>query len=109
LIQTGTVTRHGRGWRGLWREDGKRCVTARYKTKGEAREALNRELDRIRLGTAYRAPITLRELTERFLAQYQAHRYPAAVLPKSASREGHAGVTAVTTVPGTSLSVSTSS
>jgi integrase len=70
-MQTGTVTRHGRGWRGLWREDGKRKVTATYERKGEAREALNREFDRIRLGDNYQAPITLRELSERFLAQYQ--------------------------------------
>lgn len=56
--------------RGYWREDGKRRATATYERKGEAREALNNEFDRIRLGTAYRAPITLRELSERFLDQY---------------------------------------
>ncbi len=41
-----------------------------YSRKGEARQALNRELDRIRLGDQYIAPITLGELAERWLAQY---------------------------------------
>lgn len=61
-MQTGTVTRHSRGWRGYWREDGKRRATKTYERKGEAREALNREFDRVRRGDAYQAPITLREL-----------------------------------------------
>src|SRR5690348_3744643 len=34
--------------------------------------ALNRELDRLRLGDAYRPPITLDDLCERFLEQYIA-------------------------------------
>lgn len=71
-MQTGTVTRHGRGWRGYWREGGKRRATATYARKGEARAALNQEFDRIRLGTAYRAPITLEELATRFLSQHVA-------------------------------------
>lgn len=69
-MQTGTVTRHGRGWRGYWREDGKRRATKTFERKGEARVALNAEFDRIRLGVAYRAPITLEELAQRFLDQY---------------------------------------
>jgi integrase len=71
-MQTGTVTRHGRGWRGYWREEGKRRATATYERKGEAREALNHEFDRIKLGTACKVPITLRELADRWLAQYGA-------------------------------------
>jgi integrase len=71
-MQTGSVTRHGRGWRGYWREDGRRRATKTYQRKGEAREALNAEFDRIRLGAAYRAPITLQELSDRFLEQYVA-------------------------------------
>jgi integrase len=71
-MQVGSVIRHGRGWRGYWREDGKRRATATYAKKGEARSALNRELDRMALGDAYRAPITLRELSDRFLDQYAA-------------------------------------
>lgn len=71
-MQTGSVTRHGRGWRGHWREDGRRHSTATYAKKGEARAALNAELDRIALGDRYRAPITLEELCDRFLAQHPA-------------------------------------
>jgi hypothetical protein len=71
-MQTGTVGRNGRGWRGRWREDGRLHATRTYAKKGEARAALNAELDRIRLGTAYRVPITLAQLADRFLAQYIA-------------------------------------
>jgi integrase len=69
-MQTGNVGRSGRGWRGYWREDGRSRATATYARKGEARAALNRELDRIAQGDAYMAPITLRELADRWLAQY---------------------------------------
>jgi hypothetical protein len=71
-VQTGSVVRHGRGWRGYWREGGKRRATETHAKKGEAREALNRELDRMRQGAAYRPPITLRKLSGRFLEQYIA-------------------------------------
>ncbi len=71
-MQTGSVVRHGRGWRGYWREDGKRRSTATHAKKGEARAALNAELDRIAQGDHYRPPITLAELADRFLAQYVA-------------------------------------
>ncbi len=59
-MQTGTVTRSGRGWRGLWQEkDGeggkwKRHSTETFARKGEARAELNRQLDRIALGDRYR-------------------------------------------------------
>ena len=69
-MQTGSVTRNGRGWRGHWRGDGRRHSTATCAKKGEARAALNAELDRLALGSAYRAPITLAELADRFMAQY---------------------------------------
>ena len=71
-MQTGSVTRHGRGWRGYWREGGKRHATKTFQRKGEARDALNRELERVRLGDSYLPPITLAELAERFIAQYGA-------------------------------------
>jgi hypothetical protein len=71
-MQTGSVKRHGRGWRGYWRENGKSRATKTFARKGEARAALNRELDRLALGDAYMAPITFAELAERFLAQYGA-------------------------------------
>src|SRR4051812_53254 len=71
-MQTGSVTKHGDGWRGYWREDGKRRATRTTRTKGEARRLLNVELDRIELGDRYMAPITLRELADRFIAQHVA-------------------------------------
>jgi len=71
-MQAGSVVRHGRGWRGYWRESGRRRATATFAKKGDARSALNRELDRMALGDAYREPITLQELSDRFLAQYAA-------------------------------------
>lgn len=40
------------------------------RTKGEARRLLNAELARLEAGEAYIAPIILRELSDRFMAQY---------------------------------------
>lgn len=71
-MQTGSVGRAGRGWRGFWREDGRRRATKTFPRKGDARAALNRELDRIHRGESYRAPITLAELADRFQEQYAA-------------------------------------
>jgi len=71
-MQTGSVTRNGRGWRGHWREDGKRRSTETFAKKGQATQALKDELDRLALGDSYRAPITLSELCDRFLAQHPA-------------------------------------
>jgi integrase len=75
-VQTGSVTRHGRGWRGHWREqvDGtwRRRSTETFTKKGQARAELNAQLDRIALGDAYREPITLQQLADRFIAQYVA-------------------------------------
>ena len=62
-MQAGSVVRHGRGWRGYWRESGRRRATATFAKKGDARSALNRELDRMELGDAHREPITLQELS----------------------------------------------
>lgn len=69
-MQTGSVSRNGRGWRGRWREDGRRCSTATVRTKGEARRLLNVELERIELGARYRPPITFAELVERHRRQH---------------------------------------
>jgi integrase len=71
-MQTGSVSRHGAGWRARWREDGRLRSTPVVRTKGQARELLNAELRRLELGAAYRPPITLAELAERFLDQYTA-------------------------------------
>jgi integrase len=69
-MQTGSVGRHGDGWRGRWREGGKHRSTDIVRTKGEARRLLNAELLRLEMGDRYRAPITLAELADRFMAQY---------------------------------------
>jgi integrase len=96
-MQTGSVTRHGRGWRGTYREDGRKRVTATFARKGEARMALNRELDRLALGAAYMPPITLAELCDRFIAQYGAapqtvkYAQRRLVRPLSALGEAQAG------------------
>jgi len=84
-MQTGSVLRSGRGWRGYWRERGpdgkwKRRATKIHERKGDARAALNRELDRLRLGAAYRAPITFDELCERFLGQHDGKESTRSVL-----------------------------
>jgi integrase len=69
-MQRGWVERHGNGWRGRWREDGKLRSTRHTRLKGEATQLLEQELDRIRLGGAWISPITFDELCDRFLAQY---------------------------------------
>ena len=71
-MQAGSVVRHGRGWRGYYREAGKSRATKTFARKGEARAALNHELERIGLGDAYIAPITVQGLCDRFLEQYAA-------------------------------------
>ena len=76
-MQTGSVSRHGRGWRGYWREKEngtwkRRATRETYARKGEARAALNAELDRLAKGAAYVAPITLQELADRWHDQYVA-------------------------------------
>jgi integrase len=73
-MQRGTITKHGRGWRGSWREDGRRRTTPVCRTSGEAKRLLKVELDRLELGAGYRAPITVRELGDRFLAAHQGQQ-----------------------------------
>ena len=72
IRQIGSVQRHGNGWRGYWREDGKRRATRTVRTKGEARRLLTAEIRRLELGDAYQAPITFNSLADRFLEQYVA-------------------------------------
>ncbi len=43
-----------------------------FHTRGEARAALNEELRRVRLGPLHRPQVTLKELAEAYLAQYDA-------------------------------------
>ncbi len=74
-MQRGTVVRHGRGWRGRWREHGRIRSTATYGTKDAAKAALVDALARMERGERFR-PLppdpTFRELATRWLAQYAA-------------------------------------
>jgi integrase len=85
-MQAGSVKRHGSGWRGRWREDGRLRSTRIVATKGEARELLQAELDRIRLGERWREPVTLAQLVERFLMQHQAQPRTVAKVTKQLTR-----------------------
>ena len=71
-MQLGTIQRHGRGWRGSWREDGRRRTTPTCRTQSEAKRLLKAQLDRLEQGDTYVAPITLQQLCDRFLERHQA-------------------------------------
>lgn len=71
-MQTGWVERHGRGWRGGWRENGTKHYTRHVAKKGDARELLNDQLRRLEQGSRYDPHLTLTELAERFTAQHDA-------------------------------------
>jgi integrase len=51
---------------------GRRPQKTGYRTKGEAREALDEELRRVRLGPLHRPRVTLRQLTNAYVKQYDA-------------------------------------
>lgn len=51
---------------------GKRPQKSGFRTKGEAREALNAHVDRLRLGGHYRPKVTVGELVDEFFAIYAA-------------------------------------
>jgi integrase len=62
---------------GLWAiryydAHGDRPQRTGYRTKGEAREALEEALREVRLGPLHRPRVTLRQLTEAFLEQHEA-------------------------------------
>jgi integrase len=74
-MQRGTINKHGRGWRGSWREDGKRRTTKVCRTRGEAGRLLDAELRRLELGDTYVAPVTplrLSALVADYLDRHQA-------------------------------------
>lgn len=85
-MQRGSIVKHGRGYRGQWWEDGKRRVTRTTRTQGEAKRLLKAELDRLELGDMYRAPITVRELGDRFLAAHQGRHTTRAKLEHNLKR-----------------------
>jgi integrase len=51
---------------------GRRPQRTGFRTRGEARQALDEELRRVRLGPLYRPSVTLRELTDAYVEQYEA-------------------------------------
>ena len=74
-VQRGQVFKlDGGSWAYRYREHGRRRQVGGFKTKGEARDALDVALERLRLGplVAARRNWTLAELVERYLAQHQA-------------------------------------
>lgn len=52
--------------------NGQRRQRNGFRTRGEARSALNEELRRVRLGPLHRPQVTLDELAEAYVAQYDA-------------------------------------
>lgn len=75
-MQLGWVERHGRGWRGAWRDGGHRTSRRRYtpvvERKGEARHLLEEELRLARRGIHIDHGLTLADLAARFHAQHSA-------------------------------------
>ena len=51
---------------------GQRCQRNGFRTRDEARTALNEQLRRARLGPLHRPQVTLNELADAYLAQYDA-------------------------------------
>jgi integrase len=79
-VQSGWVERHGDGWRGVWRDAGRRGGTRRHTAvvpcKGQALRLLREALRQADLGPAGTPtepePITLADLIGRFEAQHDA-------------------------------------
>jgi integrase len=75
-MQLGWVERHGRGWRGVWREGGHRTSRRHYtpvvERKGEARRLLEEQLRLARRGIRVDKNLTLADLVARFHAQHSA-------------------------------------
>ena len=72
--QRGSIFRTANGlWAIRYRDaHGRRPQETGFRTKGEARQALEEALRRVRLGPLHRPTVTLRELTDAFLEQHEA-------------------------------------
>jgi hypothetical protein len=70
--QRGQIFRKPSGlWAIRYRDaTGCRRQTTGYRTKAEARDALEEALRRVRLGPLHRPNVTLRELVDAYVAQY---------------------------------------
>ena len=71
-MQGGWVERSRNGWRGGWREAGRKRHTTVVQKRGDARRLLLRELDRLARHRGHIPELTLRELFERFQRQHDA-------------------------------------
>jgi hypothetical protein len=71
--QRGQIFRTDRGLWAIRNRDahGRRPQETGFRSKGEAREALEEALRRVRLGPPYRPTVTLWELTEAYLDQHE--------------------------------------
>ena len=70
--RTGEIKRTAAGWAIRYRDGrGVRRQVGGFRTKGEAKQVLDEELRRARLGPVYRPNATLQELADVFLEQYQ--------------------------------------
>lgn len=71
-VRTGEIKRTAGGWSIRFRDArGVRRQRGGFRTKAEAKTVLDDELRRARLGPLYRPDVTLRELVDAFLDQYQ--------------------------------------
>lgn len=72
--QRGQILRKPNGlWVIRWRDlEGRRRQTTGYRTNAEARLALEEELRRVRLGPLHRPQLTLRDLVDAYVKQYDA-------------------------------------
>jgi integrase len=70
--RTGEIKRTAGGWAIRYRDGrGVRRQRGGFRTKAEAKEVLDDELRKARLGAVYRPEVTLRELVDVFLEQYE--------------------------------------
>lgn len=70
--RTGEIKRVDGGWAIRYRDGrGVRRQRGGFRTKAEAKAVLDDELRKARLGAVYRPEVTLRELVDVFLEQYQ--------------------------------------
>src|SRR5690242_2445989 len=69
-MQRGSVEKHGRGWRGRWREGGRVRHTRTVERKGDAQRLLAREIRRMESGGLWVEPVKLADMFERFMARY---------------------------------------
>ena len=70
--RTGEIKRTAAGWAIRWRDArGVRRQRGGFRTKTEAKAVLDDEMRKARLGPLYRPEVTLQELVDAFLDQYQ--------------------------------------